>query len=122
MSTSFPFSFTPSQNTVFQSPDGLGKPLTNSVALVSFKQQQIFCLFRAAPWHRSQAGDQIRATAANLCHSHSNAGSEPSVTYTTTLDSKPTERGQGPNLHPHGYYVRFLTYRAATGTQQQAFC
>ena len=37
-----------------------------------------FFLFRAAPvaYERSQARGQIRATAASLCHSHSNGGLE----------------------------------------------
>ena len=33
------------------------------------------------------------------------------VAYTTAaaiLDPQPTDRGQGLNLHPHGYHVRFL--------------
>ena len=39
-----------------------------------------FCLFRAIPkaYGGSQARDPIRAVAAGLCHSHSNAASEPS--------------------------------------------
>ena len=39
----------------------------------------VFCLFRAAPtaYGDSQARDLIGATADSLCHSHSNAGSEP---------------------------------------------
>ena len=39
----------------------------------------IFCFFRAAPVARgvSQARGQIRATAAGLHYTHSNAGSEP---------------------------------------------
>ena len=39
----------------------------------------VIVLFRAAPvaYGGSQARSQIRATANGLCHSHSNAGSEP---------------------------------------------
>ena len=39
----------------------------------------VFLLFKAAPvaYGGSQARDQIRATAADLHHSHSNAGSMP---------------------------------------------
>ena len=38
-----------------------------------------FLLFRAVPaaYGGSQGRSQIRATAAGLCHSHSNSGSEP---------------------------------------------
>ena len=44
-----------------------------------------FCLFRATPtsYGGSQARSPIGAVAAGLCHSHSNTGSELSVTYTT---------------------------------------
>ena len=50
-----------------------------------------FFHFRAAPaaYGGSQTRGRIWATAANLHHSHSNAGS--------------TERGQGSNPQPHGY-------------------
>ena len=55
----------------------------------------------------SQARDQIRAIAAGLCHSHSNARSElrlgPTPQLMATLDSQPTEWAQESNLHPHGY-------------------
>ena len=39
------------------------------------------CLFRAAPsaYGSSQARGQIRASAASLCHSHSNTRSEPQL-------------------------------------------
>ena len=42
-----------------------------------------FCLFRAAPEAHggSQLGGWIGAVASGLCHSHSNTGSETSVTY-----------------------------------------
>ena len=47
----------------------------------------------------------IRHTAASLCHSHSNAGSEPHQRSTPRLtaipDPRPTEQSQGSNLHPH---------------------
>ena len=55
----------------------------------------------------SQLKGQIRAAAAGLYHSHSNLGSEPhlqpTLQLTAMLDRQPTERGQGSNLHPHGY-------------------
>ena len=57
----------------------------------------------------SQARGQIGAVAAGLHHSHSNAGSElclqPTPHLTATMDPQPTERGQGLNPHPHGYYL-----------------
>ena len=67
-------------------------------------------LFRAAPeaYGASQAKSQIRATAAGVHHSHSNAGSETHLRSETPqlmalLEPRPTERGQGSNPHPHGY-------------------
>ena len=74
-----------------------------------------FFLLRAAPaaYESSQAKGQVRAAAAGLPHSHSNVGSEPRLQPMRQLvakpDPQPTERGQGSNLHPRGYYVRFLT-------------
>ena len=54
----------------------------------------------------SQARGQIRAVTAGLCHSHSNAGSEPHLPptpqLTATPDPEPPGRGQALNLHPHG--------------------
>ena len=67
-----------------------------------------FCLFRAAPkaCGGSQARGRIRATAAGLQHSHSNAGSKPRLRPTPQLkampDLLPTEQGQGLNPQPHG--------------------
>jgi len=50
---------------------------------------------------------RIRAAAAGLHHSHSNARSEPMSVTTPQLmampDPKPTEQGQGLNTHPRGY-------------------
>ena len=66
--------------------------------------------FRAsgAAYGSSQATGRIEAVAANLYHSHSNAGSEPHLSstlqITATLDPQPTEQSQGSNLHPHGYW------------------
>ena len=55
----------------------------------------------------SQTRGQIRATAADLPHSHSNARPEPCLRptprLTATPDPRPTKRGQGLNPHPHGY-------------------
>ena len=45
------------------------------------------CFFRAASmaYASSQARGQIRASAAGLCHSHSNAGSKPYLQSTPQL-------------------------------------
>ena len=67
-----------------------------------------FLLFRAAStaYGGSQASGQIRATAAGLRHSHSNAGSESHLRAAPQLtampDPAPTERGQESNLQLHG--------------------
>ena len=69
-----------------------------------------FCLFAiswAAPtaYGVSHARGQIRAVAAGLHQSHSNAGSKPSLQPTPQLtampDPQPTEQGQGRNPQPH---------------------
>ena len=51
----------------------------------------VFCIFRAAPtaYGASQARDRIRAAAAGLCHSHSNAGSELRLKPTLQLTATP---------------------------------
>ena len=53
-----------------------------------------------------QAKGQIRATAASLHLSHSNARSKlcllSTPQFTATLDPYPTDGGQGLNPHPHG--------------------
>ena len=65
--------------------------------------------FRAAPmaYGSSQAKGQIRARAAGLHYSHSNAGSQPCLRFTlkliAALDPGPTERGQGAVPHFQGY-------------------
>ena len=57
----------------------------------------VFCLFIATPaaYVSSQTRGRIRAVAAGLHHSHSNAGSEPSLQptpqLTAMLDPSPTE-------------------------------
>ena len=77
-----------------------------------------FCRFafsRAAP--RACGGSQVRGpigtVAASLHQSHSNVGSEPSLQptpqLTATPDPQPTERGQGPDLQPHGSSSDLLT-------------
>jgi len=60
-----------------------------------------------AAYGSSQARDQIRATAVNLGHNHSNEGYEvhlqPTPQLTAMPDPQPTERGQRLNPHPHGH-------------------
>ena len=55
----------------------------------------------------SQARVWIRAAAASLHHSHSNARSklhgQPTPQLTAMPGPWPTEQGQGLNPHPHGY-------------------
>ena len=66
-----------------------------------------FSLFRATlmAYGGSQSTGAIRATAAGLHQSHSNAGSEPHLRptpqLTAKLDPYPTEQDQGSNLIPH---------------------
>ena len=70
----------------------------------------ILCVFFLGPhpWHMEvpRLGVQSELQLPGLHHSHSNVGSElrqqPIPQLMATLDSKPTERGQGSNLHPHG--------------------
>ena len=66
------------------------------------------CLFGAAltAYGGSRARRLIGATAAGLCHSHSNPRSEPRLRPTPQLtampDLLPAEQGQGLNPKPHG--------------------
>ena len=68
----------------------------------------------------SWAWSPMRAAAAGLCHSHSNARSKPHLwpmpQLEAMLDSWPIESGQGLNLHPHIRYVGFLKCWATTAT------
>ena len=62
-----------------------------------------FCLFRAAPVAHggSQARGGIGAVAAGLHHSHSNARSELSVTYTTARrNTGSLTHGARPGIGP----------------------
>jgi len=78
----------------------------------------LFVFFRAAPaaYGGSQAMGWIRATAADLHHSHNNAGSKPCLwptpQLTATLDPRPTERGQGSN--PHLVVASRIRFHCAT--------
>ena len=84
-------------------------------------------LFRAAPaaYESYQTRGQIRAAAASLCHSHSNARSELRLCSIPQLvampDSYPTEGGQCSNPHPHRHYAYFLACWATRGTPCVAF-
>ena len=54
----------------------------------------------------SQVRGQIGATAANICHSHSNIGSEPHLQIMLLVQHcqilNPMKQGRGLNLHLHG--------------------
>ena len=87
-----------------------------------------FFLFEATSMAHgsSQARGWIRATAAGLYHSHSNAGSEPHLRPTlqlkATLDLWPTEWGQGLNPHPHGYWLdSFLLHHKGKSERRFSF-
>ena len=73
----------------------------------------LFFFFRAVlvAYGSSQARVWIWALAATLHHSH--MGSEPHLQPTpqlkATQDPRPTEWGQGSNLHPHGLLVGFVS-------------
>ena len=58
-------------------------------------------------WHMARG--HIWATTASLHHSRRNVESNPHLWPTpqlkATLDPWPTERGQGSNTHPHGYWL-----------------
>ena len=79
--------------------------------LVNCSQSVLFFFFQGHTdgiWKFPQAKGQIVAIASSLHHSHSQAGSQlclrPTPQLTATPDPQPTEqRGQGSNLHPHGY-------------------
>ena len=66
-------------------------------------------LFRAAPmaYGSSQARGGIRATTANLRHSHSSVRYklrlQPTLQFTAMWDPQPTEQGQASSLYPHRY-------------------
>ena len=59
--------------------------------LISFYFYLFICIFRVTPaaYGGSQARDWIRAAAASLCHSHSNAESEPGLRPTPQLMATP---------------------------------
>ena len=73
-----------------------------------------FFLFRATPvtYRSSQAKGRMRAAAAGLCHSHSNARLElcmqPAHSSWQHWIFNPNEQDQGSNLHPHGYKLGSL--------------
>ena len=69
-----------------------------------FHSSFFLLLFRALPvaWASSPARGWIRATAASLCHIHSNAGSEPCLRPTPQFTAMPDPQPRGSNQHPHG--------------------
>ena len=72
-----------------------------------FHSYLFILVFRAAPAYGDfHAKGPIRATAASLHHSHSNAGSQPQLRptpqLTVALDPQSTKRGQGSDPQPHG--------------------
>ena len=77
--------------------------------------------FMAVPvtYGNSQAKGWIGAAAEAYSTSQGNTGSKPHLWSTpylaATPDPKPTEWGQGSNLHTPGYYVEFLTCWATQG-------
>ena len=90
-----------------------------TLLFISEQNQFLFSLlFRATPVANgsSQARGWIGATAASLCHSHSNEGSEPGLQptpqLTATLDSQPTQQGHAPSW----ILVRFVNHWATKGT------
>ena len=64
-----------------------------------------FFFFRAAPaaYGGSQAKGRVGATAAGLCHSHSNSGSEPRLQLTPQLMATPDHQPTGQGLNPYPY-------------------
>ena len=81
----------------------------------NLKNFLLFFSFYGCTWDTlsSQAGGQIRVAAASLHHSHCNTGSKPHLWPMPQLaampDPRPTEQGQGSNMHPHKHYVGFLS-------------
>ena len=75
----------------------------------------VFCLFRATPtaYGGSQARGPIRATAAGLCQSHSNARSEPCLWPTTTAlgNAGSASHWARPGIEPETswFLVRFVS-------------
>ena len=60
------------------------------------------------PQARGPMGIVVARHSHSHSHSHSHAKSEPHLWPTPQIaampDPQPTERGQGSNLYPHGYY------------------
>ena len=82
--------------------------MSNEIFIYLFDFNLIFCFLGPHVQHMyvPRLG-LIRAAAAGLHHSHSNARSEsclqPAPQLTAILDHQPTDQGQGSNPHPHGY-------------------
>ena len=86
-----------------------GLCITFFLIFILFYYFLIFCLLRAAfvAYGGSQTRGWIGTVAAGLHHSHSNARFKlclrPAPHLIATLDTLPTEWGQGSNPCPHGY-------------------
>ena len=80
----------------------------------------VFCLFRAAlvACGGSQAKGQIGAVAASLCHSHSNAGSEPQLQPTPQRWQCRILNPLRPGIEPTSSWmlVKFNNHQAMMGT------
>ena len=92
---------------VSEAPDSVYSSVNCLVLFFFF----FFHFFRATPmaFGNSDARGWTGATAAGLCHSHSNMGSEPHLQPTPQPMAMPdpwlTEQGRGLNPHPHGYQL-----------------
>ena len=92
------------------------------IQMISYFNLIFIFLFRATPvaYGSSQARGWIRATAASLHRSHSNARSNNICDLWCCWRQcqllNPPEQGQGLNPSPHKCYVRFLTCWTTTGT------
>ena len=92
------------------------------------KKLFFFSFFRVAPkaCRSSQARGQIGATAAGLCHSHSNARSElylwPAPQLMAVPNPQPTEWGQ-PGIEPASLWilVRFISAAPQRELQEKTF-
>ena len=86
--------------------DKQGSKSVNKFILFSFF---LFCLFRVTPaaYGSSQARVQIRATAAGLCHSHSNVRSEPPLQPTLQLTGMPDPltHWASPGIKPQSSWI-----------------
>ena len=72
-----------------------------------------FCFLGLHPWHMEvpklgvESGLQLPVNVIATATWYLSRVHEPELM--ATLDPQPTELGQGSNLHPHGYNLRFIT-------------